>query len=88
MIATSSNENLESEGVFTSSGKSLTTALIFRWASVRRKLTSAPLLRVTITIDTPSSEVDSTFLILSNEEIASSIFLVTELSTSAGDAPG
>ena len=63
-------------------------ALILRWASVNRKFTSAPSFKVIMTTETFSMEVDSNFLILSKEETASSIFLVTVFSTSVGDAPG
>src|SRR5690606_16617005 len=88
IIATSSNENLLKDGVSASSGKSFITALIFRWASVSKKFTSAPVLSVIITTDTLSIDFDSIFLTFSSEETASSITLVTDVSTSDGAAPG
>src|SRR5690606_1464358 len=88
IIGISSKENLFKDGVLASSGKSLIAELIFRCASVSKKLTSAPSFNVTITIEAPSKEVDSIFFTISKDATASSIFLVTVFSTSVGEAPG
>ncbi|MNL17881.1 hypothetical protein D3C87_1390020 [compost metagenome] len=87
-MATSSRENLLKDGVLASSGKSFITALILRCASVKRKLTSAPVFNVIITTETLSIDFVSIFFTFSKDDTASSITFETEVSTSDGAAPG
>ena len=88
MTGISSEENLLIEGVFAPVGRFAAIALIFRWASCTAKLAFASDSNSIEMVDSPSCDVDFMLLTFSNEERASSNFLVTELSTSFADAPG
>ena len=85
IIGISLNENLVSAGGSASSGKSPRMAFTFRWASFIETSTSAPDINVTVTIERLSYDLESIFLIFSNEATASSIFLVTVFSISLGE---
>ncbi|MNX99024.1 hypothetical protein D3C86_1314540 [compost metagenome] len=84
----SSKENLLKDGVFTSSGKSERMAFTFRCASFNEMSILALSVKVMVTVDKLSNETAFIFLMFSIDDTASSIFLVTVFSTSAGEAPG
>ena len=88
IMGRSLSENLLSDGGSTSSGKSFSIAFILRCASFKDSFSSASEVRVKLTVESPSKDFDSIFLTFSTEEMASSIFLVTEFSTSLEEAPG
>ena len=88
MIGKSSKENLLREGASTSSGRSAKIAFTLRCASFKAKSTSAPSFNCTIITDKLSYDDDSTFFTFSKDPTASSIFRVTDVSTSLGEAPG
>ena len=86
-IGKSERENLLNDGSLASLGKSALIALILRCASLRVLSTFASLVSCTTTTERLSYEYDCIFLIFSKAETASSIFFVTVLSISEGEAP-
>src|SRR5688500_15313664 len=88
MIGRSSKSNLPKVGASASSGKRERMAFTLRCASCKLRSTLVPCFRLITITEKLSCEVllmDSTF---SKEDSASSISLVTEFSTSEGEAPG
>ena len=88
MTGTSEELNLERTGASASSGRLDSIALSLRCASCKARLISVSCLNSRVTVETLSKDVERMLVTFSIEETASSIFLVTLFSTSAGEAPG